>query len=118
MDGYGKVLADIRAGRVISAYEVGGHGLAEAVGKMAFGNKLGVKIEHNVDPRDFFGAGWGDIVCEVAEGKVGELAMTYTVIGEVTDRGMLEYGPVSISLNEALGCWMNTLEKVFPTRSG
>ena len=24
-------------------------GVAEAVGKMAFGNKLGVQIEHNVD---------------------------------------------------------------------
>ena len=38
--------------------------------KMAFGNKLGVKIEHNVDPRDFFAAAWGDIVCEVPDGKV------------------------------------------------
>ncbi|MCI8659517.1 MAG: phosphoribosylformylglycinamidine synthase [Lachnospiraceae bacterium] len=117
-DGYGKLLLDMRAGRVISAYGVERFGLAEAVSKMAFGNKLGVKIEHNVDPRDFFKAAWGDIVCEVAEGKVGELAMTYTVIGEVTDRAMLEYGPVSISLDEAIGCWTDTLEKVFPTRSG
>ena len=30
---------------------------------------------------------WGDIVCEVPDGKVGELSITYTVIGEVTDSG-------------------------------
>ncbi|MCD8370816.1 MAG: phosphoribosylformylglycinamidine synthase [Clostridiales bacterium] len=118
MDGYDKLLADIRAGRIISAYAVERHGLAEAVSKMAFGNRLGVKIEHNLDPRDFFAPGWGDIVCEVPDGKVGELAITYTVIGEVTDRGTLEYGPVQISLEEAIGRWTDTLEDVFPTESG
>ncbi len=118
MDGYEKLRQDMQAGRILSAYAVEGHGIAEAVSKMAFGNKLGVKIEHNLDPRDFFLPAWGDIVCEVADGKVGELAVTYTVIGEVTDRAVLEYGPVEISMEEALGSWTKTLEKVFPTRSG
>ena len=63
MDGYGKLFEDIQAGNVISAYAVEGNGLAEAVSKMAFGNHLGVKIEHNVDPRDFFAPGWGDKMC-------------------------------------------------------
>ena len=118
MEGYGKLHEDIKAGRIISAYAVEGHGLAEAVSKMAFGNKLGVKIEHNVDPRDFFAPGWGDIVCEVPDGKVGELAISYTLIGEVTDREAFEYGPATISMDEALNDWTKTLEPVFPTRSG
>ncbi len=116
MEGYEKLRQDMQAGRILSAYAVEGHGLAAAVSKMAFGNKMGVKIEHNVDPRDFFGAAWGDIVCEVAEGKVGELAITYTVIGEVTDRSCLEYGSVAIPMEEALNRWMTPLEKVFPTQ--
>ena len=49
-DRYGKLFEDIKAGRIISAYAVEGNGLAEAVSKMAFGNKLGVKIEHSLDP--------------------------------------------------------------------
>ena len=118
MEGYRKLHEDIQAGRIISAYAVERHGMVEAVSKMAFGNKLGVKIEHNVDPRDFFAPGWGNVVCEVPDGRVGELAITYTVIGEVTDRGVLEYGNVSISMDEALKAWTGTLEKVFPTRSG
>ena len=118
MEGYGKLHEDIKNGRIISAYAVEGHGLAEAVSKMAFGNKMGVKIEHNVDPRDFFAAGWGDIVCEVPDGKVGELSISYTVIGEVTADRTFSYGPVEISMNEALDAWTKTLEEVFPTRSG
>ena len=118
MDGYGKIFEDIKAGRIISAYAVEGNGLAEAVSKMAFGNKLGVKIEHNVDPRDFFAAAWGDIVCEVPDGMVGQLSISYTVIGEVTDRGAFEYGNVSIAMDEALDAWMTPLEDVFPTAAG
>ena len=118
MDGYGKIFEDIKAGRIISAYAVEGNGLAEAVSKMAFGNKLGVKIEHNVDPRDFFAAAWGDIVCEVPDGMVGQLSISYTVIGEVTDRGAFEYGNVTISMEEALDAWMTPLEDVFPTATG
>ena len=118
MEGYGKIFEDIKAGRIISAYAVEGNGLAEAVSKMAFGNKLGVKIEHNVDPRDFFAAAWGDIVCEVPDGMVGQLSISYSVIGEVTDRGAFEYGNVTISMEEALDAWMTPLEDVFPTAAG
>ncbi len=118
MEGYEKLRQDIQAGRILSAYAVERHGLAEAVSKMAFGNRMGVKIEHSLDPRDFFLPGWGNIVCEVADGRVGELAISYTVIGEVTDWAVLEYGPVEISLDQALERWTGTLEKVFPTNSG
>ncbi len=118
MEGYGKLFKDIKAGRIISAYAVEGHGMAEGVSKMAFGNKLGIKIEHNVDPRDFFAPDWGSILCEVPEGKVGELSITYTLIGEVTDKGTLEYGSTCIAMDEALKAWTETLEDVFPTESG
>ena len=117
-EGYGKLFEDIKAGRIVSAYAVERHGMAEAVSKMAFGNHMGVKIGHNVDPRDFFAPGWGDIVCEVPDGKVGELSISYTLIGEVTDRAAFEYGSVSIPLTEALDTWNAPLENVFPTESG
>ena len=117
-EGYGKLFEDIKAGRIVSAYAVEHHGMAEAVSKMAFGNHMGVKVERNVDPRDFFAPGWGDIVCEVPDGKVGELSISYTLIGEVIDRAAFEYGSVSIPLTEALDTWNAPLENVFPTESG
>ncbi|MCI9196448.1 MAG: phosphoribosylformylglycinamidine synthase [Lachnospiraceae bacterium] len=118
MEQYDKLHQDMQAGRVVSAYALGRHGIAPAVSKMAFGNGLGVKIEHAVDARDLFIPGFGDLVCEVAEGKVGELAVTYTQIGQVTDTGAIEYSSVRIPLSEALDAWKGTLEKVFKTRSG
>ena len=117
MDLYSRVHEDIQNGRIISAYALDRHGIAAAVSKMAFGNKLGVKIEHNLDKRDFFRPAFGDLVCEVRDGKVGELACEYTVIGEVTDKGVFEYADTQITMDEALQAWTGTLEKVFATRA-
>ena len=118
MEQYDKLHQDIQAGRVISAYALDRHGIAAAVSKMAFGNGMGVKIEHNLDPRDFFAPAFGDIICEVPDGKVGELAITYTVIGEVTDNAKFTYGDTEITLKEALSAWEGTLENVFKTAAG
>ena len=118
MEQYDKLHQDIQSGRVISAYALDRHGIAAAVSKMAFGNGMGVKIEHNLDPRDFFAPAFGDIICEVPDGKVGELAITYTVIGEVTDNAKFTYGDTEITLKEALSTWEGTLENVFKTAAG
>ena len=116
MDQYGKFFGDVKAGKIISAYALDGKGIIAAVSKMAFGNRLGVKLEHNLDPRDAFAPGFGCIVAEVPDGRVGELSITYTLIGEVTESGF-SYGNVSIGMDEALDAWTGTLEKVFPTRA-
>ena len=118
MEQYGKFFEDVKEGRIISAYAVDGKGIAAAVSKMAFGNHMGIKMEHHVDERDLFTPGFGNIVAEVPDGKVGSLAITYTLIGEVTDRAALEYRDVCISMEEALGAWTGTLENVFRTVSG
>ena len=118
MDQYEKLHNDMQAGKVVSAYALDRHGIAAAVSKMAFGNAMGVKIEHNLDPRDFFAPGFGDLVLEVPAEKVGQLSITYTVIGEVTDNGKFSYGNDEITLDEAYKAWTGTLEKVFKTTSG
>ena len=118
MEQYQKFSEDIRSGRIISAYVPDRHGVIAAVSKMAFGNGMGVKIEHNMDPRELFAPAFGDLVAEVAEGRVGELGISYTVIGEVTDDGIFAYGNTKIEMKEAVGAWKETLEKVFKTDSG
>lgn len=117
MEQYGKIQEDISSGRIVSAYALDRHGVIAAVSKMAFGNRMGVKIEHNMDPRDMFAPAFGDIIAEVEDGQVGNLQITYTVIGEVTDKARFEYGNVQIGMDEALEAWTGTLEKVFATKS-
>lgn len=117
MDQYGKFTEDIRAGRIVSAYALDRHGVIAAVSKMAFGNHMGVKIEHNMDERDLFAPAFGDIIAEVKDGEVGNLQIAYTVIGEVTDQDGFEYGSIHIGMDEALAAWTGRLEGVFATKS-
>ncbi|MBR5127470.1 MAG: phosphoribosylformylglycinamidine synthase, partial [Roseburia sp.] len=114
MEQYGKFHEDVKAGKIVSAYALDSHGVISAVSKMAFGNGLGVKIEHNFDPRDAFAPGFGCIVAEVPDGKVGELSIQYTLIGEVTEKDF-SYGHVIITHEEAVETWKAPLEDVFPT---
>ena len=114
---YGKFNEDVKAGRILSAYAVDGYGIAAALCKMAFGNNLGVKIEHSFDKDKLFTPGFGAIVAEVAGDKVGELAVSYTLVGEVTDDAAVSYQNVTLSLKDAVDTWTKPLEKVFPTRS-
>ena len=117
MDQYGKFTKDIHDGKIISAYALDRFGVIPAVSKMAFGNAMGVRLEHSVDERDLFAPAFGDIIAEVPDGQVGNLSISYTVIGEVTDNGTFSYRDVMISLDEAEDVWTGTLEKVFATRS-
>lgn len=117
MEQYGKFSDDIHSGKIVSAYALDRHGVIPAVSKMAFGNGMGVKIEHNMDPRELFAPAFGDLIAEVPADKVGELGITYTVIGEVTADAVFAYGDTVIELCEAKDAWEQTLEKVFKTNS-
>ena len=118
MDLYSRVHEDTEAGRVKAAYVVERSGIAVAVSKMAFGNKLGVTIDHSVDARDLFSPYLGDLILEVPSDQVGKLASTYTVIGEVNGDGVFRYCNTSISMDDALNAWNGTLSGVFKTVSG
>ena len=117
MDQYGKFADDIHNGKIVSAYVLDRHGVIAAVSKMAFGNGMGVKIEHSMDARELFAPAFGDIVAEVPADKVGELSISYTVIGEVTDDAKFAFGDTEITLKEAEDAWTGTLEQVFRTVS-
>ena len=117
MDQYGKFADDIHNGKIVSAYALDRHGVIAAVSKMAFGNGMGVKIEHSMDARELFAPAFGDIVAEVPADKVGELSISYTVIGEVTDDAKFVFGNTEITLKEAEDAWTGTLEQVFRTVS-
>ena len=117
MDQYGKFADDIHNGKIVSAYALDRHGVIAAVSKMAFGNGMGVKIEHSMDARELFAPAFGDIVAEVPADKIGELSISYTVIGEVTDDAKFAFGDTEITLKEAEDAWTGTLEQVFRTVS-
>ena len=104
---------------VISAYTLGFGGVAAAVSKMAFGNKLGAKIDSTAKAEDLFRTGeYGCMIAEVPADALDKVNVAYTLIGEVTDDAQFTYGDTVVTMDEALKAWTGTLEKVFPTRSG
>lgn len=73
---YGQVMALYRAihtliqqKAIVSAYALDGKGIAAAVSKMAFGNKLGVTMEPDVCGDCMFSPHFGKIIGEVPAGK-------------------------------------------------
>ena len=117
MEQYAKFTDDIHAGKIVSAYALDRHGVVSAVSKMAFGNKMGVKLCGCVEAGKLFAPAFGDIIAEVPADKVDELAICATVIGEVTADETFRYGDTVITLAEAEKAWTETLEEVFRTAS-
>ena len=118
MKQYGAFFDDVRAGRILSAYALDGKGLAAALSRMAFGNKLGFCLDPAaVSADELFAPGMGNIVAEVPKDMAAGLAADTVVIGEVTADEVFAYGSGKVSVDEALAAWEGTLERVFRTRS-
>ena len=117
---YDKIHELIGKKAIVSAYALDGKGLAAAVSKMAFGNKLGVTIEDSVSTEVLYGAGFGNIVAEVPDEFLPIIKETIpeaVVVGEVNADQTFRYKDMSIGMDEAINAWTGTLEKVFKTRA-
>ena len=102
-------------GQVLSAYVVGFGGIIEAVSKMAFGNKLGVRLNADaLSTAELTARHYGNIVVETA---AATLPFRCREIGQVTAEPCFEMAGETIPLEEALAAWQQPLESVFPTRS-
>ena len=123
MPDYKKLMAMYKAlhqavgkGSIKSAYAVGFGGIAEAVSKMAFGNRLGVTFDGNIPVEELFEKKYGAIVVEVV--NCGSLPAIARKIGRINDKGVFEINNESIGMDEMLEAWTSTLESIFPTDSG
>lgn len=120
MEQYAKITKLMREGVIRSAQALDGNGIADAVAKMAFGNKLGAKFCKHRPKEFFFTPGYGEIVAEVAEEDLAKLdacGVVYEKFGKVLPEQQFVCNNEVISMEEALSAWTGTLEKVFPTRS-
>ncbi len=122
---YTAVFEAIKKGYVVSAYALGAKGIAEAVSKMSFGNRLGAKICTCAVPAErLFAPDYGSLIMEVPAEVTAETlseafaGCDYKVVGKVLAESTLCYGDMTIELTDALQAWEKPLEKVFPTKSG
>ena len=102
---------------IVSAYVLDAKGLVPALSKMAFGNKMGFKINSDVSEESLFAPAYGCIVAEVAADKLADMKVAYTTIGTVTADAKFTYKDVVIDEQDALKAWESKLEGVFPTKA-
>ncbi len=126
MQTYRFITGLMREGKVKAAYALDSKGLLAGISKMAFGNKLGVSFEEELKAVDLFENCLGDLVLEMSgadaaillEGNVEEADdLNFRKVALVTDEGCFTYQDVAVTMEEALGAWKATLEKVFPTKA-
>ena len=134
---YSRITHLMKDGKIASAYAVGFGGIAEALSKMAFGNKLGMRLSNQLTEQELFLPGYGNLVAEMTEENWKALVAggmtagvninvslkdsTFTeeeihFLGMITDTASICYQNTVIELDEALASWTGTLEKVYPTR--
>ncbi|WP_321329970.1 phosphoribosylformylglycinamidine synthase [uncultured Ilyobacter sp.] len=100
---------NIKSGKIISAMTLKKGGVAEALAKMSFGNRVGVNIENLEE--NLFRLGYGSFVVEATEELSGK---NIVFLGTTTEEENITVGDTVITLEEAERTWLKTLEPVFP----
>ena len=101
-----------RQGRVKAAYTPGMGGIAEAVLKMCLGNAIGFQFAKGVALSDIFSYSYGAFVLELDEGEtVG------SVLGETVGKFEITYHGETVSGDDLLMAYEDTLEPIFLTQT-
>ncbi len=104
-----KLIAD---GKALSVWAVSYGGIAEAVAKMGFGNRIGFKFTEKLTAEKLFKPVYGAFVIELADNANTD---GLEVIGETTEKFVIENG-YTVDGEKLVSLWSGKLEKIFPTK--
>lgn len=117
---YLKVAELINDRLVLASHTVRIGGLAAAVSRMCFGNRIGLAFGAQIESKSLFTADYGSIILEIGEnvnlaGVFGEIP--YQLLGITQEKPVITINNVEIELDAALQVWQKPLEKTFPTQT-
>ena len=116
---YRKIAELINSGNILATHTVRMGGLAAALSKMSFGNRIGMAFKGQTDINRLFTADYGSIVLEI--GETVNLAdvfggVAYQLLGFTQEKPVITVNGVDVELDVALQAWEKPLEKIFPTQ--
>lgn len=117
---YRKINQLIRQGHVRSSHTVKWGGIAVAVSKMTFGNKIGFAFAGELPEKQLFAPDYGSIVLELDAGVDVAVALgdiSYQLLGTTQEPPVIRVNNTVITIEEALSAWQRPLEKIFPTQA-
>lgn len=94
---------------IVSAYTLKFGGLSEALAKMSFGNKVGVKVTTN---EDLYALSIGSMVVE-STCEIG--APNFICIGQTTANTTLHINDQIVAIDDAIAAWEKRYAKIYPT---
>jgi phosphoribosylformylglycinamidine synthase len=106
-------------GKLLSLHHIGAPGLATALAKMAFGNRIGFQGSAGILPASFFTEAYFAFLLEyetVAADCIRQALPSLIEIGTTTAEETLILNGESHSLTDLQSAWESTLEPVYPTR--
>lgn len=111
------VHSSIKSHKVLSSSTVKHGGIAEAVSKMCFGNKIGVNL-NNIEDKEIFSPDYGSIILEVSKDFDFNILKNaqYKVIGETQEKYSINLNEKEISLEKCFEAFEEPLESVFKTK--
>lgn len=116
---YSKITELIKANKINAIHTVKGNGIAEAISKMAFGNKIGFSFSSEFNTDDLFKSDFGGLVIELKDNvdvsKIFDVAVYQTLGKTISDKNIL-ISEVVIDLEDAIKTWSEPLEDIFPTK--
>jgi phosphoribosylformylglycinamidine synthase len=109
----------VKQGSVNAIHTVRGNGIAEAISKMTFGNKIGFVFAEEFDNSKLFQPAFGGLIIELKE-EVNPLEYfaqnNFIHLGKTTSEEKIIIGNIEINLEEAIATWSEPLEDIFPTK--
>ena len=117
---YRKVTELITSGFVLASHTVRMGGLAAALSRMSFGNRIGMAFNFQTDIKKLFAPDYGSIVLEIeAAVNLGDVfdGVAYQLLGFTQEKPVITVNGVEIKLDEAIQAWEKPLEKIFPTQT-
>lgn len=109
----------IKKGKVLSAHNIGIGGIAAAISKMSFGNKIGMKFLEGYKTEKLFSPDYGALVLEINNTEnLNDLfkGLEYEIIGHTTKNPTITIGDVHIDIELAINEWEEPLKDVFPIK--
>ncbi|TDT71980.1 phosphoribosylformylglycinamidine synthase [Hypnocyclicus thermotrophus] len=102
------IYKNIISKKIVSAFSIKHGGIAEAICKMSFGNKLGVEINTNID---LFEMDYGSIVIEATENLNYKNLIK---LGKIVNNNKININGIEFDIDELINIWQGKIEKVFP----
>ncbi len=101
----------VTIGHIKSAFTIKQGGIAEAIAKMSFGNKIGANIKTGYD---LFDLELGSMIVESDRPLLFEHAH---LLGKTTSEPLIVINQEAITIEESLAAWQGTFESLYPVAS-